>query len=64
MAKTYEQKMRVYRNTCINHSQLTTLYVKYQINSERPYEAGILAKTSASWAFMAMPELRDSGVSE
>jgi hypothetical protein len=59
MAKTYEQKMRNYRNTCINHAQLTTVYVRYQINSERAHEAGILARTSASWAFMAMPELRE-----
>jgi len=59
MAKTYEQKMKAYKAICINHAQMNTVYVKYEINSERPESAGKIAAISARWAFTAYPELRE-----
>ncbi len=59
MAKTFEQKMKAYRATCVNHAQLATVYVKYEIASERPESAGKIAKGAATWVFKAYPELRE-----
>ena len=59
MAKTFEQKMKAYRNTCINHAQLEVVYVKYEINSERPESAGARARLAASWYFKAFPDARE-----
>jgi hypothetical protein len=59
MSKSYEQKMKAFKATCINHAQLETVYVKYEINSERADVAGNRAKNAARWIFTAFPELRE-----
>jgi hypothetical protein len=59
MAKSYEARLKAYRNTCVNHAQLATVYVKYEIASERPEEAGKQARIAAKWAFEACPDLRE-----
>ena len=59
MAKTYEQKLKAYRSTCINHAHLAVTYMKYEINSERAEAAGKIAIDIARWYFMAYPEARE-----
>jgi hypothetical protein len=59
MAKTYEQKMKNHRSLCINHAQMQTLYVKFEIESGRPESAAAAARVAAQWAFEAYPELRE-----
>ena len=59
MAKSYEQRMKDFRNTCVNHATALTVSVKYEIASERPERAGLAAHDAARWAFEAYPELRE-----
>ena len=59
MAKTYEQKMKVYKATCINMAQMEVVYAKFEINSERADAAGVHAKNAARWIFTVYPELRE-----
>lgn len=59
MAKTYEQKMKTFRNTCANMAQMITLTVKFQISQENASEAGKAAMAAADYAFHGYPELRE-----
>jgi hypothetical protein len=60
MAKTYEQKMKAYKATCINHAHMALVYMNYEINSGHPGAAGQIAVVVARWAFTAYPELREA----
>jgi hypothetical protein len=59
-AKTYEQKMAAFRNTCRNMAANIALTAKYQVSAGRPDEAGKAAAASARYAFHGFPELRES----
>lgn len=59
-AKTYEQKMKAFENTCKNMAGVISLTARYQISAGRPEEAGAAAKASARYAFHGFPELRES----
>jgi hypothetical protein len=59
MAKSYEQKMKAYKATCINMAGLEANNAKFQINMERAKDAGIYAMRAARWVFTAYPELRE-----
>lgn len=59
MAKTYEQKMKAYKATCINMARLITLNVKYSINSGDADAAAKFAHDAARYVFTAYPELRE-----
>lgn len=58
-AKTYEQKMAAFKNTCKNMAGVIALTAKYQISAGRPDEAGKAAAASARYAFHGFPELRE-----
>lgn len=59
MAKSYEQKLKSYKATCINMAQMETMYAKFEINCEREEAAGARAHNAARWVFTAYPELRE-----
>jgi hypothetical protein len=58
MAKTYEQKMKAYKATCVNMARLETNNAKFCIAGEKIEEAGVYAFRAARWVFEAYPELR------
>lgn len=59
MAKSYDQRMKEYKATCINHARMEVVYLKFDIASERVEASGARAKVAASWAFQVYPELRE-----
>jgi hypothetical protein len=59
MAKTYEQKLKAYKNQCVNMAGLEVLNVKYHISSKDAKAAGHFASRAARWVFEAHPELRE-----
>jgi hypothetical protein len=60
MRKTYEQRMQAYRDTCVSHAQLETVYIRFDIDSNRAEAAYVRAVIAARWVFLAHPELREA----
>jgi hypothetical protein len=59
MAKSYESKVKAFKNICSNMAAMIALTAKFQINSGNAEEAGKAAAASARYAFHGFPELRE-----